>query len=763
MIKRKRNVIMGMLVAAFMAVTTCALANIFPQTFLANAEVDSVIETEVQKLQTEDGGKTLLFYLTDTDYMTAEWSTESNEAYKWVEQLTYEDRENHNVCNAILDKNLEAYNFADYIMFDGVALKEYSDVVLMANKYTNVHTLGITFTTNVLSSINKITIKAGCQLPSLMHSYFGKEFVCLQTQDDLVFTYRNGGWAKGYPFDGYKPDIEYDASERYFYLRGHGSTYMGHTEAPTYDFTDVFSVNGWGDDGFALASTPDTTEGTLFVADLVHPIDANEFNSVKIRLFSNIDRSLAAYNPSKITEGGLGEAVETFSVVGKKFTAITLSTAPYADENGMVERFVFQFLDNGSENYGDNQFFVGSFACLDNYYHLSFPMGVQGELTGNETLDTSKVFVNGESVDAINRHGKYAEAKWAVGENGYEIEVKLAKTYEGKGAVKNADLGYAGNNIQALKGLVLPNGQLLDRSYTYRIYENECFIDYELIDEYDEIQATDIKVRIEPASNNNIRFIITFDKKVAYQPYYHACEREEWREESLHVFKGMYDADISAAYVAGGFKSAFYDKIFINGFSVGEWHAIDDLPTCVHTHYGQTSLYTLDMSIDSYSEMYAPIYEAFKSGQDITIEIKSGMKFTTGTQTTQDYKFVINGYTAAMEKDAEPIIVTYDGKVVDLADGEVIVSSTKAMESNILVHGIEKYSVTKRTEGDVVYFTLDFGGEVFTFGVRENIVNEIPAEEEKGCSSSLSAGSALLSMAAVAVFAGGVIRRKRYE
>ena len=101
--------------------------------------------------------------------------------------------------------------------------------------------------------------------------------------------------------------------------------------------------------------------------------------------------------------------------------------------------------------------------------------------------------------------------------------------------------------------------------------------------------------------------------------------------------------------------------------------------------------------------------------------------------------------------------------MVGLADGEVIVSSTKAMESNILVHGMEKYSVTKRTEGDVVYFTLDFGGEVFTFGVRENIVNEIPAEEEKGCSSSLSAGSALLSMAAVAVFAGGVIRRKRYE
>ena len=763
MTKTKRNLILTTLICSALMVSACFATSVGAKSLSVNADEDGSIATDISQLESLDSGMTMLLRLTESDYMTAsEWGTNSTAAYKWVDSLAYEDRENYNVCNAILDKNLDAYNFADYITIDGVALKEYS-YVLMANKYTYVNSLGITFPTAVLNSASEIVVQAGCQLPSLNYSYFGMDWACMETQEDLVFTKKNGNWAKGYPFYGYEAETEYDANERYFYLRGHGSTYMGHTEAPTYDFTDVFSVNGWGDDGYALASTADTMQGTLFVADLVHPIDANAFKTIKLRLFSNVDRTLAAYNPSAITESSLGEAVETFSVTGKKFTTVTFSTAPYADENGMIERFVFQFLDNGSDKYGDNQFFIGSFLCLDNYSHLKFPIGVQGELTGAETLDTSKVFVNGESVDAINRHGKFAEAKWAIGEDGYEIQVNLAKTYTGKGAVKNEDLGYTGNHIQALKGLELPNGELLDRSYTYRMYEEECFIDYELIDEYEEIQATDIEVRIEPSSNNNIRFIITFDKKVTYQPYYHACETEEWREQSLHVFKGMYDKDISAAYVAGGFKAAFYDKILINGISVGEWHAIDDLPTCVHTHYGQTSLYTLDMSIDSYSEMYAPIYEAFKSGQDITIEIKSGMKFTTGTQTTQDYKFVINGYTATMEKDAEPIIVTYDGKVVDLADGEVIVSSTKAMESNILVHGMEKYSVTKRRKGDVVYFTLDFGGEVFTFGVRENIVNEIPAEEEKGCSSSLSAGNTLLTLAVVAIFAGVVMRRKRYE
>jgi hypothetical protein len=115
-----------------------------------------------------------------------------------------------------------------------------------------------------------------------------------------------------------------------------------------------------------------------------------------------------------------------------------------------------------------------------------------------------------------------------------------------------------------------------------------------------------------------------------------------------------------------------------------------------------------------------------------------------------------------MDKEAEPIKVFYDGKMVALADGDVIVSSTKAMESNIFVQGTEKYSVVKKTEGDVVYFTLDFGGEVFTFGVRENIVNEIPTEKS-GCSSSVTMGNAILAVTILSFCVIVAIRRKRYE
>lgn len=758
--KTKRSVILWMLLCVLLTAMTCFSAGIFSKTVFAQAEEVSKIETEVKQIENYENGMTMLLHLSETDYMTAtEWSTESNEAYKWVDELAYKDRENHNVCNAILDKNLDAYNYADKILIDGVALKEYS-YILMANKYTYVHSLGITFSTSVLASASEIVIKAGCQLPSLTHSYFGEAFVYLETQKDLLFTYKNGSWAKGYPFDGYEAEVEYDACEKYFYLRS-GSSYKGHTEAPTFEFTNVFSEKGWGDDGYTLASTADTTEGTLVVADLVHAIDANEFNTVKIRVFSNVPRTFVSYNASKIVAGNLGEALETFSIPGQKFTTISLSSALYADENGKINSFCFQFMDNGSENKELNQFFIGSFSCLDNYCRLTFPLNIQGELTGQETLEQSKVLINGESLEKINRDGNYVEAQWATKDGYYQIDVKLSKAYTGKGAIKNADLSYTGNHIQALKGLLLPNGEQLDRSYTYHIYEGESFIDYELIETYDEIHATDVKVRIDAKSNNNIHFLIIFDKQITKSPYYHACETEEWREESLIVFKGMYDKDVSLAYVSGGFKSSFYDNILINGVSVGEWHAIDDLPTCVHVHYGQTDLYTLDMSIDSYSEMYQPLYEAFEKGEDITIEIKSGMKFTTSTKTTTDYKFVVNGWNATMEKEPEEIKVFYDGKEVN--DGDSILSSMKAMESNVFVQGTESYTVTKTIAENTVNFKLTFAnGEEFTFSVQEKIINEIP-EEESGCSSSIAPKNAVLLLSVLSLFAVFVIRRKRYE
>ena len=447
----------------------------------------------------------------------------------------------------------------------------------------------------------------------------------------------------------------------------------------------------------------------------------------------------------------------------------------------MIDTLVFRVTSEGVEEpAGENSFFIGSFSCsyltintlayADSFfiqdigedYHLTFRFNANGAFAGNEALDESKVLINGTSIKDINRNGDFAQASWAAVQGIYQINVVLSKAYNGASAIKNAHLNYVGNNMQISKGLVLPNGETVDRSYTCHIYANERLVDCEMVNSYETIQATSADVRVDADSANNIHFMLGFDKEVAWQKYYHASQTEAWREKELVTHANMYDKEFSSAYIAGGFKSALFDKILINGYSIGEWHAIDGYTTCVLVHYGQLNAYTLDISIDSNSEMYGPLYEALTSGEDITIEIKSGMKFVTNRQTTQDYKFVFNGYSSTMEKEMGVSKVFYDGK--EIVDGDTIITTTKATETNLHVEGTLVYTVTKTVNSNGISFLIVYeNGEEISFTVQENIVDEISNDDQGGCSSSLSNSNAILTICLMIVAGMCVSRRKNYE
>lgn len=675
----------------------------------------------------------------------------------------------------------------DVSEFGAIHLKLYSNV---ARRLVSYNASKITEET-LGESLDEFSVSKGWTTISFSSALYADENGKIDT---FVFQFTNDGSANASSnqffigsfscskqplvvFEDYEVGVEYDANKEYFSLRDMDSSYKGHFEAPTFEFTKIFSENNWGDDGYALASSI-AANGDLFVAELIHPINANKFGTIQVRVFSNVPRTFVSYNASNVTEESLGEVLETFSIP-QGWTTISLLSSLYVNENGKIDTIVLQFTNDGDEYGINNQFFIGSFSCLENsinglvyedsffvqelddFYHLTFRFNKKGVFGGDEVLDTAKIAVNGISIDDINSTGSYADAEWAAIQGIYQINVKLSKAYTGAAVIKNADLYYAGNSMTVCEGLTFPDGECLDRTYTCHTYKNENILDYELIGEYEDIENVNVKVRIEPTANDNIHFLIIFDKKITENPYYHACETEAWRDESLIVFKGMYDKEVSDAFVAGGFKTSFYDNILINGVSVGEWHAIDDLPTCVHVHYGQTDLYTLDMSIDSYSEMYAPLYEAFQKGEEITIEVKSGLKFTTGVQTTKDYKFVVKGSTVSKDEVAQSIKVYYDGQTVK--NGDVIVSSTKVMESNIYVQGMEGYDVNKTVNGNKVSFTItDENGNEFSFTVEENIVNDIPTDEG-GCASNLSMGNIILPLMSLSLFALFAIRRKKYE
>ena len=798
---------------------TVCLAFAFGGLLRVNAQADAGdnnITAKVESVESREGGSWLMLYFQydegyTTDYMTADWSPENNASYHWYlkggdfgmpagdeakydslgGQLAYEDKDKYNMPNALLNKNLDAYNMGDYILIDGVPLKNY-EYTLFANRLTRVHSLSIELAngSTLFSTATNLEIKAGCTIPTLTYSYFGEgEPSALVIEEQQLFRAKNGGWVKAYPFDGYEKGVEYDASERFFYLRPHGTSLKGHTEAETYAFTSIFSERGWGDDGYAIASTEKTEKGTILVLDFVNPIDANQFGLIDLRVFSNTPRSFVSHNAYEITEDSLGVVVEQYSIPQQSFSTITLFSALYADENGMIDQLVFEFTENGNVDPTQNQFFVGSFILRENtinsivyddslliqdlgdYYDLTLRFNKKGEFSGSETVDTSKVLLNGVSVDEMNANGANVTAKWGAIQGIYQINVTVPKAYKGAGQLQNAEYNYTGTKVSVAKDLVFPNGDLLDRTYTCNVYAKESFVDYEFLKEYKNTQVVSVKVNIDANSANNIHFYIEFDQKICSQVYYHADDSEGWRETALDDV-GLYDKDFSKVYIAGGFKSSLLDNIMINGKTLGEWHAIDPYETCVFAHYAQFSPYTLDLSVDSRSEVYQQLLPLFESGNDITLTIKEGMKFPTGIKTTADCEYVLENGVLISGSASGKIGVFFDGKPVQ--DGDVLKKDTEALESSVYVQGVSDYTVTKTTEGNVATFVVEYNGQQLTFSVEQNVtwldpVDKVTqdADEDKksslfGCGSAIS-GGLIGGSVLIAFAASGLMRRKKDE
>ena len=743
------------------------------------AEADNLSVTEIDRVETMNGVSLMLF-LTETDYMTAtEWGTDSDEAYKWVESLEYADRENHNVHNARLDKNLSEYNFSEKVLINGEPIVM-EQITLHANRYTRVDTLALDFSSEAaLAQVEEITFKAGCQLPTLTYSYFGEgEFSCLTLEEEYIFRQHNGVWVRAYPFEGYKAGEIYDASESFFYPRSEDSVYMGHKEAATTGFTTIFADNGWMQEtGYSLYSEI-ARKNDLVVLEFVNPINAEEFAAIELNVFSNVPRSFATYNAYNVTTASVGEELQTFSLPGRtaiSFTKITLLSALYANEKGMVDTIVFRVLDDGSDNLQDNCFYVGAFSCArlrfvyndslfiteqNDAYDLTFRFNAKGEFSGTEKLDPSKVFVNGESVADINRNANYATAEWESFHGIYQIHVRMRKDYDGAAQIRNADNGFIGNTMMVEEGVRLPNGEEVDRSYTCRIYPEEGIVDYEIVENYEDIRVTGVSVRLDSVGQKdpNMHFLIVFDKKITEQTYVHASQSEPWRAAALAEWANYYDKEMSAAFIASGCKSSLFDSLFINGKSVGEYQASDSVNTCILAHYGQTDRYTLDLSIDCRADMFADIYAAFNAGTDITLEIKEGMKFTTGRKTSQDFSCVFNGYAVTMEGEKPEMQVFFDGKKVE--NGGVLLSTVKVTQDNLYVSGVAEYSVKTSVNGTTTTFVItDNEGKTFTFAVQEEIANELP--KQKGCASSASIGGVATMLALFAAVLA--VRRKNDE
>lgn len=731
------------------------------------------LTVSVEKIELPaDEPNTIVFYLSGTDFITAEFdeTDETAARYKWVDTLAYENREEYNVCNALLDKNLSEYNYGDYITIDGVALKNIEHQ-LHANKFQRIEGLGLTLANNLLPNATEIYIKAGCQLPTLARGYFGvEEPSALIIEEDTIYRKREGQWIKAYPFDGYKENVVYDASERFFYKRAEDSSFCGYDEAPTCEFSNGYVAVG--DNDFVLSSSIATVKGNLLVLDFVNPIDSAQFGKINLRFYVHESRTMVTYNANGVTTDSLGEVLENV-VLAKGWTYVPLMLPLYADSNGMVDRIVFQFTNDGDlTNSARNQVGLGEFNLSkervedlvydksliitesESEYNISFRFNKQGEFT-SEQLDYSKFCINGESLEEINANGNYVSAEWISLQGIYQINLTLSKNYQGEGQIKNADIGYACNKFSVVKGLAFPNGDLLERTYHYNLYrnftdnlifENEVVIDCEFEQTYKETKVNSITWKINQEQNGNLEFLLIFDEKITNRMINHVCEPEAWRENLLGQ-NGLYDGPYTNVFIAGGYKSSLFDSLVINGQTVGEFHARNNHQTCVFVHYGQLGANTISMCIDANSPDYQGIKEKLESGNGLTIQVKAGFKFTTGVKTMQNYVFNLKNGVFVLEQENPQYNVYFDGTLVK--NGETLKVDYQALSTSVFVSGAD-FEVQKVENGNVATFTVKYAGEQITFNVEQNITKS-PESGGGGCNSSIlfDGGIALLLSAMI--------------
>lgn len=769
---------------------------------IAEGATSNTIDALVTEINNEklDNGNCFVMVLSDNDYMTAEgWN---NFNYKWknaeeVTDRTSLDLSAVNMCNAQLDKNLEEYNFEEYIFVDGVSLAEFSKTnaySLFANKRQRINTLSIDFASGVLSGVDTIKIEEGCQLPTLLYSYLGAgEFSCIEIQESVIFQNNNGEWRT--IFEGYEEGVEYAGDKENLQL-SLDKTYKGHTAVPLDAYTNFFMNNAVQNEFInneALVSVSNTEKGNLMVLKFINPIDVEQFNRIHLRVYINHQVDVLTYNANAITEESVGSALEKYTVGGGQFTYLTLNSLLYADEDNTVSTIVFQFAQdcqpqyqNGNILYDaegniirDTFFFISfhlenkkdvelvsedSFMIVDegDSYAISFRFDKTGSFD-NGVLDMEKVLLNGCSVADILSECETATAEWYPAKGVYQINLSIPKSYTGAAQIKNAEYGFTGNNMTVEEGLVFPNGDVLDKKYTCHLYMGENLLDTELIEEYQPVSVEEVRFSFIEDSQN-LNFTIYFSGNITTSLYNHACERESWRsdEETKDIID--YDKGSTDIFIAGGFKASLLDNIAINGRTIGEWHAHDaSALTNVQVHYGVAlEMNRLDIRFEAASPTtYNQLYDLVVAGEGVTIDIFDGLKFMTSRAVVKDQTFVMNGGVFTEEIVSAQLHVYFNGGKVQ--NGQEVKVQTVVSSDSIFVEGVQEYTVTCVDGNGKKVYTIAYGeSETFVFTVIEDIV-ETPAQTDgEGCFSHLGwCSMTILLLCAAALF--GVKGGKRHE
>ena len=267
-------------------------------------------------------------------------------------------------------------------------------------------------------------------------------------------------------------------------------------------------------------------------------------------------------------------------------------------------------------------------------------------------------------------------------------------------------------------------------------------------------------------NSKNLVINIHFNNQITGNPMYYLCNPDSFNKKEVAKLNGeviLYDENMAEAFIYGGYKSSLLDHVKINGNTLAEWMAMDELKgspgynTAVMMHYGQMGDRVATIIVTSNTKIGEILNKSYKNGE-LQVLLEEGLKFTSGRAVLEDAAYKYDG-TAWKKVSADAFAVYYDGQKVE--DGEEIVVEKLVSADNITVMGDGEYKIEESVSDDTATYTIWDGEEKkLSFRVKGNQI--IPAESTEIPYVTMAVGGVVILILAVA---GVVIlkgRRKKH-
>lgn len=540
--------------------------------------------------------------------------------------------------------------------------------------------------------------------------------------------------------DPYQLGITYDVDENYVKLQNAGS-YKGLTVAPFGERTTFWSKEAKvdSDEGYGLvAHRADNTElqkGDVMILEFVTDIAVNKYEVLNLTLATATEKGaiFEVYSVNEIQNGKLGEAKQRITADFWSFRTNNIALESLADENGYVGAIALKLISDEAPTFTVGSFSLGTLDSLiekgapqildnritafetEDAYEFTIEFNSTGAFSGNYNEKTvgELVSLNGVKLVDINKESTSVKLSMAL-MGRYCMTIAVDKDYKGEGSVINTDKHLVGNCVQIEKGFTLPNGEKLADTYAMHVYLVDSITD--VVDDTQEYAAIGINsLNSYVDENGNLIINVHFNNEIAGNPLYYLCNPDSFNRKEVAKLNGeavLYDANIAKAFIYGGYKSSLLDNMKINGNTIGEWLAMDELAgslgynSAIMVHYGQMGNKVATIMISATSEISKELNKSYEAGT-LEVTLNEGLRFPSGRGVEDSVTYRYSDSVWNKVSSAE-FAVYYDGQKVE--DGDSLTVNKVVSVNNITILGDGDYQIEENITENKVEYTI-FNGE----------------------------------------------------